>query len=145
MTTARHRAREAALQAFYFWEVGRVEPGQALGAVLREHADELDDAGRAFVTRLVEGTIGELLAIDRTIEAHARHWRLDRMAVVDRIVLRLATWELRHEADTPPPVVIDEALELARTFGSDDSPRFVNGVLDAIRRTLEQEGHVERS
>jgi transcription antitermination protein NusB len=144
VTTHRHRAREAALQALYFWEVGRVEPLQALDAVFGEHATELDEAGRLFVARLVDGTIADRPALDPIIEAHAQHWRLDRMAVVDRLILRLATWELRHAPDTPPAVVIDEALELARTFGSDDSTRFVNGVLDAIRRTLEQEGHVER-
>jgi N utilization substance protein B len=67
------------------------------------------------------------------------------MAVIDKLILRMATWELLHVPGTPAAVVLDEAIELARTFGSDDSVRFVNGLLDAIRKTLEQERDVERS
>ena len=77
-----------------------------------------------------------MAAIDALIAAHSQHWRLERLAVIDRLVLRLAVWELRHETETPPPVVINEAIELARRFGTDDSVRFVNGVLDAIRKGL---------
>jgi N utilization substance protein B len=91
---------------------------------------------RAFATAIVEGTTADVTAIDALIAAHSQHWRIERLAVIDRLVLRVAVWELRHEPDTPPPVVINEALELARRFGTDDSVRFVNGVLDGIWKGL---------
>jgi N utilization substance protein B len=144
MSRSRHLARQTALQVLYFWQVGGVTPQQAIGAYFREHEVELSEAARAFVETIVTGTAGEVGALDAIIEAHSTHWRLDRMAVIDRLILRMATWELRHAPDTPAAVVIDEAIELARTFGSDDSVRFVNGLLDAIRRTMEQERDVER-
>jgi len=130
-TGPRHRAREAALQILYFWEVGRAAPDEAIDAFFALH-----DAQRAFAGELVRGTIAEIAEIDALIAARSEHWRLDRLAVVDRMILRMAVWELRHEHDTPAPVVIDEAIELARTFSTDDSVRFVNGILDAIRKGL---------
>jgi N utilization substance protein B len=140
VTGPRHRAREAALQALYLWEIGRTEPEQALDAFFSEHAGELDEEARAFVARLVRGTTAEVEALDRLIERRSANWRLARLAVIDRLILRMAVWELRHERGTPHAVVIDEALELARTFSGDDAVRFVNGVLDGIREMLEQEG-----
>jgi N utilization substance protein B len=137
MNRPRHQAREAALQILYFWEVGRSEPGEAIDAYFREHQAEAPENVRAFAAELVTGTIAELADLDRLIEQHSRHWRVERLAVVDRLILRLAIWELRHERDTPPAVVLNEALELARTFSTEDSVRFVNGVLDGIRKTLE--------
>jgi transcription antitermination protein NusB len=135
-TGPRHRAREAALQILYLWEIGGVTPQQAIGIYFKEHAADATESQRAFATTIVDGTVADLPAIDPIIAAHSQHWRLERLAVIDRLVLRLAVWELRHEADTPAPVVINEAIELARRFGTDDSVRFVNGVLDAIRKGL---------
>ena len=135
----RHEAREAALQVLYFSEVGRIPPDRALEAFFEEHAPEASEAVREFAGRLVRGTAGESAELDDLIGRHSRHWRLERMATVDRIVLRMAAWELRHEPDTPPAVVLNEALELARTFSADESVAFVNGVLDGIRKTLEGE------
>jgi len=131
----RHRAREAALQTLYFWEVGRTSPDEALTAFFAEHQPDAPDAVRQFAGDLVRGTAAEAAALDRTIEQHSEHWRLGRLAVIDRMILRMALWELRHEHETPAPVVIDEAIELARTFSTDESVKFVNGVLDAISRT----------
>jgi N utilization substance protein B len=145
MKQPRHQARAAALQILYFWEVGRSEPGQALGAYFREHQPDAPEAVRAFAEKLVTGTIADIAALDRLIEQHSQHWRLERMAVIDRLILRLAVWELTHERDTPAAVVLNEALELAKTFSTDESVRFVNGVLDGIRRTVEGGGSVERS
>jgi N utilization substance protein B len=133
-TGPRHRAREAALQILYFWEVGRASPDEALAAFWAEHEPEAPEPLRAFAADLVHGTIGEVGALDAVVAAHSANWRLDRLAVIDRMILRMAVWELRHEQDTPAAVVIDEAIELARTFSTDDSVRFVNGVLDAIRK-----------
>jgi N utilization substance protein B len=133
-TGPRHRAREAALQILYFWEVGRASPDEALQAFFAEHEPDAPEPLRAFAADLVHGTIAEIAALDEVVAAHSANWRLDRLAVIDRMILRMAVWELRHGQDTPAPVVIDEAIELARTFSTDDSVRFVNGVLDAIRK-----------
>ena len=84
--------------------------------------------------RLAGGAQAHLDAVDRAITAAARNWRFDRIASVDKNILRLGTYELMLEPDTPAAVVIDEAVEMAKRFGEADSPAFVNGVLDAIRR-----------
>lgn len=136
MSSPRHRAREAALQALYLWEVGRTEPAQAVETFFAEHGADAADAVREFATRLVLGTAGEVEELDALIARHSEHWRIERLAVIDRMILRMAVWELRHASDTPARVVLNEALELARTFGTDDSVRFVNGVLDGIRKSL---------
>ncbi len=136
MSTPRHQAREAALRILYFCEVGRAEPVDALDTYFAEHAPDAPEAVRQFAGDIVRGTIGQTGALDELIGRHASNWRVDRLAVIDRLILRMAAWELQHEADTPPAVVLNEAIELARSFGTDDSPRFVNGVLDAIRKTL---------
>jgi transcription antitermination protein NusB len=136
MSSPRHRAREAALRALYLWEVGRTEPAVAVETFFAEHAPDAPEAVRRFAAAIVLGTTAETAAIDALIAQHAQHWRVERLAVIDRLILRMAVWELRHAADTPAPVVLNEALELARTFSADDSVRFVNGVLDGIRKSL---------
>jgi N utilization substance protein B len=134
----RHRSREAALQMLYAWEVGGLVGDDLTAVFWAEHGDALalSAAGRQFAERLVRGTIADLAAIDPLIAAAAEHWRLSRLALVDRLILRLAVHELRHDPETPAPVVINEALELARTFSGDEAVSFVNGVLDGIRKTL---------
>jgi transcription antitermination protein NusB len=137
ITGTRHRAREAALQILYFWEVGGVDPAAAAArywSVVADDVEPLSDASRAFAERLAAGTIAHVAELDPVIESHAQNWRLIRMAVIDRLILRLAAYELLHEPETPPGVVIDEALELARTFSEADAVRFVNGILDAIHK-----------
>jgi transcription antitermination protein NusB len=86
-----------------------------------------------FMEQLARGTVADVLEIDKKIGAKSEHWRLDRMAVVDRNILRLAIFEL-GQAALPAPVIIDEALELARQFSNDESLAFINGVLDAVHR-----------
>lgn len=135
MRSRRSRAREAALQILYFWEVGRTQPMRAIETYFAEHQPDADEETVSFVSGLVLGTIAEVDAIDAVIEQHSRHWRVERLATVDRIVLRMAIWELRHLAETPPAVVINEAIELARRFSSEESARFVNGVIDAVHRS----------
>jgi transcription antitermination protein NusB len=136
MIARRHQAREAALQILYFWEIGGTEPDQAIAAYFREHLPDATDEVKAFAAELVRGTIASLETIDALIGQHSANWRFERLAAIDRLILRLAVWELQHQPDVPAAVVIDEALELARTFSADDSVRFVNGVLDAIRLGL---------
>ena len=139
-SAGRRRGRVAALQLLYQREVGGAEGprfDRAVALYWREHP--APDAPRRFADRLLRGTLDELDRIDPLIESAADNWRLSRMAVIDRLVLRLGAYELLA-AETPAAVVIDEAIELARTFSDGPSPRFVNGVLDAVRRRLEEEG-----
>jgi N utilization substance protein B len=140
VTGPRRQAREAALQILYFWEVGRAEPDAAIDAYFAEHAPAAPEAVVTFATAVVHGTISEVGALDAIIEQHSQHWRLGRLAVVDRLILRMAIWELRHESETPAAVVLNEAIELARLFSTPDAVRFVNGVLDGIRKTMEEKG-----
>lgn len=141
MSGPRRQAREAALRILYFWEVGRTEPRTAAGAYFREHDQDATDAVREFATTLVSGTVAEVEALDRLIQAHSENWRLERLAVVDRLILRMAAWELMHRGETPPAVILNEAIELTRRFSTPDAVRFVNGVLDGILKALEADGH----
>jgi N utilization substance protein B len=90
---------------------------------------------RVFANALFEGAASEVEALDKLLEQHATNWRLDRMAAIDRNILRLAAHELR-KGETPAKVVINEAVELAKKFSDEDSPSFINGVLDAVRKAL---------
>ena len=137
----RRRAREAALQMLYQWEVGRVGPYEAIVSYWpsRDAAEEVPEELREFANGLVKGTIQQVAEIDQLLTAHAHNWRLERMAVIDRLVLRLAVYELQSQPETPARVVINEAIELARTFSGDEAVPFVNGVLDAVRKELNRE------
>ena len=106
----------------------------------REH--EAEPEVRRFAESLVEGVMAERGDLDALLAAAAMHWRIERMAVVDRNVLRMAVFELRHALDTPSAVVLDEAIEVGKRFGTEQSGAFINGVLDAVRKRLE--GRVER-
>lgn len=150
----RHRAREAALQMLYQWEVGRVSPHEAVQTYWPgrdappspedERADAapelmVDEVGRTFANTLVAGTVARVAEIDELIAAHLKNWRIERVAVIDRLVMRVAVYELLTETDTPARVVINEALELARTFSGEEPVPLINGVLDAVRKTLNRE------
>lgn len=139
---ARHRAREAAVQMLYQWEVGRAsmhEVRQTFWLHEDPGLEALSEAHRGFAEALANGVVAEVGNIDPVIAEAAENWRLERMNVLDRLILRLAVYEFQHERGTPAKVVINEALELARTFSNDDAVRFVNGILDAIRKRLERE------
>lgn len=128
----RHRAREAALQLLYQWEIGWAGAG-GLGDASEAYwrGNPAPDTRRRFATQLAEGTAAHLDAIDALLDASAHNWRLARMAVIDRLIMRMAIYELTH-TDTPAAVVIDEALELARTYSGEGATAFINGVLDAV-------------
>ena len=136
MSTPRHQAREAALRSLYFWEIGQTDPAQALETYFEVHQPDAPATVREFARALVLGTAADVASLDVLIQQHSEHWRLGRLAVIDRLILRLGAWELQHAGDTPPAVILNEALELARTFSTDDAVRFVNGVLDSIRKSL---------
>jgi N utilization substance protein B len=93
---------------------------------------------RAFAERVVLGVVRERRVLDAVVTGSSEHWRLERMAVVDRNVLRMAVYEMLFEAAVPPLVAMDEAIEVAKKFGSEDSGAFINGVLDAVRRRIER-------
>jgi N utilization substance protein B len=136
----RHRSREVALQVLFAADLQRGprsgEPLPALACFEGVAASfDLPEGARAFAKELVAGTAEHAAELDALIAEHARNWRISRMATVDRNILRLAAFELAHGA-TPTSVVIDEAIELAHRFGSDASPAFVNGVLDALARAV---------
>jgi len=138
----RHRAREAALQILYHWEIGGRDITRATEVFFAHqwpNAEPPPEPLQAFATELARETVERLEPIDRLIAETAQHWRPERMAVLDRLILRMAICELlRGEvATTPPAVVINEALELARTFTTEESVKFINGMLDAIRKKIE--------
>jgi len=99
---------------------------------------DLDDSAREFATRLAAGTLSNLELLDERIRSRAEHWRISRMAVVDRNILRLAVYEFLYEP-TPRTVAINEALEIARRFSTYEATQFINGILDAIKRDLDEQ------
>ncbi len=149
----RRVGREMALQMLYQQELGgattpqvlhHFNPVDLLEAVRDEPTDSLTNLSAqpdqmrealAYAHRLVEGTSSHRDELDEMIREQAEHWRLERMSAVDRNVLRLAVYELLYEADVPKLVVLDEAIELAKRFGSEQSGRFVNGLLDGLLRS----------
>lgn len=134
----RSRAREVALQLLYQRDFN---PRLPRPVVERFATDRLRDPDlTAFCLGLYDGAVANAAEIDRRLAAAAENWRLPRMAAVDRNVLRLGACELLYNPDTPPNVALDEAIELARRFGSADSPAFVNGVLDRLNRKDNGEG-----
>jgi transcription antitermination protein NusB len=138
---SRHRAREAALQMLYQSEVGRTPIDEVCRTFWTGGPAGMPPAEsiRAFATSLASGVAAHSAQLDPLIGEAAENWRLERMNVMDRLILRLGVYEFLHEPDTPAIVVINEALELGRTFSADESVRFINGILDAIRRTLNRE------
>jgi transcription antitermination protein NusB len=137
---ARHRSRQRALQVLFLWDLRRQQIDDAISAFYETLSSEEDDPKRAapdeFMERLVRGASLKAPEIDQRISEKSEHWRLERMPAVDRNILRLAVFEM-NELKTPAPVVIDEALELARQFSGDESVSFINGVLDAVHRGQE--------
>ncbi len=131
---SRRKARECALQLLYQWEGDRPEPASLLAEFWKSREEPA--ATRKFAEQLFLGAVAALDEIDPLVAAHSEHWKLERMAAIDRSLLRLAVYEMRSRADVSPAVVINEALEIARRFSSADSVEFINGVLDAVHKTL---------
>ena len=132
----RHKAREYALQMLFQWEIGKQDPRRIEEGFWRMARAE--KTTRALANQLFESTVAGAAELDALVAAHAKNWRLERMAVIDRAILRLAAWELRA-GKTPSKVVLDEAVELAKTFSSQEAASFVNGVLDAVLKSLPKE------
>jgi len=136
---ARRKARESALQMMFSADVVHEEGAPLTDKYWNELGDpELDEKARSFADGLVFGALRNKAVIDDRIRTRAEHWRIERMAIVDRNVLRLAVYEFLFE-DTPHTVVINEALEIARRFSTFEATQFINGILDAIKIDLEKE------
>jgi N utilization substance protein B len=141
---ARHSGREAALQMIFQMEASGADADATIELFWRSFVDSADPDGRAYADELVRGVAAAMSDLDRHVVEASAHWRIERMTRVDRNVLRLGSWELVHRKDIPRAVVLDEAVELAKAFGTDDSGSFVNGVLnriaDSLGRTDEEPG-----
>lgn len=139
---ARHRSRQRALQVLFLWDQRKQHIDEAISSFYETLGSEEEDPQPTpvdeFMESLVRGAAADSAVIDQQISAKSSNWRIERMAVVDRNILRLAIYEM-NQMETPPAVAIDEALELARQFSGDESVAFINGVLDAVRRDADQQ------
>jgi N utilization substance protein B len=127
---ARRKARELAVQMLYQYDLSGNLPDMIIDTF--EDLQKSKPNTREFAAKIFRGTVDHLSDIDGMIQAQADNWRLSRMAVVDRNIIRLSVYEFLHESDTPKLVVIDEAIEIAKKFGNDKSSQFINGILDGI-------------
>ncbi|MFH0965852.1 MAG: transcription antitermination factor NusB [Planctomycetota bacterium] len=134
----RTKARQLALEVLYQADIRREDAREVGREYLRERTRDAELL--AFAHTLIDGTCEHLAEIDEQIRAAAQNWEIGRMAVVDRNILRLAVFELAHVDDIPVKVSINEAIELAKKFGSEESGQFVNGILDKVKETLEARG-----
>lgn len=135
---SRFKSRQQALQTLFLWDVRR----QPIDDILRDFygslaldEDEPEPMKDLFGEELARGAIRQISTVDDLIAQHSQHWRIERMPVVDRNILRVAIYEMKN-LPTPSAVVIDQALELARRFAGEESIPFLNGVLDAVNRSL---------
>src|SRR6476620_9845641 len=136
---SRRKARECALQMLFAADVAEMPADEVVRTYWAELGEsDLDETARAFATRLATGTLSNLELLDERIRSRAEHWRIPRMAIVDRNILRLAVYEFLYEP-TPRTVAINEALEIARRFSTYEATQFINGILDAIKRDLDEQ------
>lgn len=136
---ARHTSRERALQMVFQWEASGDAPErvqQVYWGGLSSELGEKPVAADPYADKLFLGVVRHASSIDQRIQAHAKNWKLDRMSSVDRNILRLAVFEIEREGQ-PAPVIITEAIELGRRFSGDQSASFLNGVLDAVRKSID--------
>jgi N utilization substance protein B len=136
---SRRKARECALQMLFAADVSKTRADELVRIYWAELGDaDVEESAREFATRLATGTLARVAELDERIKSRAEHWRISRMAVVDRNILRLAVYEFMHEP-TPRTVAINEALEIARRFSTYEATQFINGILDAIKRDLDEQ------
>ncbi|HZS25979.1 MAG TPA: transcription antitermination factor NusB [Candidatus Angelobacter sp.] len=131
----RRKSRELCLQMLFQWDMGKQPPEQVRKTFWAERG-EVDEETRGFADDLFRVAVDQQARIDELIQKHAQHWRMDRMAAVDRNVLRAGVAEFLGHHETPRPVVINEALEIARKFSAPESVQFINGVLDSVGKEL---------
>ena len=139
---SRRLAREQALQLLYELDLASSDPERAMVLFWEREPADLDVV--EFASKIVRGVLGEHERIDEKITQASINWRLTRMSYVDRNILRMAVWEFLYGGDIPPNVTMNEAIELAKRFGTSDSGAFVNGILDRVARNLDLVGEKNR-
>ena len=151
-TGQRRRSREIALQVLYQIEVCPAPTDEAIRLFYELLTEETDDhrfqapqSARPFAEQIIEGVSARKSDIDRLIVSASEHWRIERMSIVDRNILRIALFEMLHCPDIPPKVSINEAVDMGKTFGSSDSGAFINGILDHILGQLQERGELAQS
>lgn len=135
MLRKRTQARECALQILYQYEMNPEPMPEILKKFWSQQDETFSEEIRDFAEKLASGTIEHQAEIDKVVERYADNWELSRMAMIDRNIMRFATYELLYLADVPPKVTLNEAVNLAKKFSQEESGKFVNGVLDKINHT----------
>ena len=131
---SRRKSREFALQALYQWDIARQDI-QRIIAQSREHFS-LEKGEDEFSERIIRGVVGHLQELDQLIETYSENWRLERISLIDRNILRMAAYELLYCEEIPPKVTLNEAVDLGKQFGTEDSGSFINGILDRIQNEV---------
>jgi N utilization substance protein B len=130
----RRKGREVALQALYLADVGKLDPEVAVRFIIKEDGGPVEKKSEEFAQHLAAGAWSKRAELDVIIQKYAKNWELNRMAALDRNLLRMGTYELIHNPGTPISVIIDEAVEIAKTYSTEESGKFVNGILDQIKK-----------
>ncbi len=143
MKKARRRGRELALHALYAYELSQNPMEQVIADIIQTDADS--DFIKLFAEQLVEQAIGHADELDTLIKRWSHNWEFDRIAIIDKLILRIAISEFLHFEDIPPKVSIDEAIEIAKKYSTEKSGKFINGILDAILSDLRQENRIHKS
>lgn len=135
----RHQSREKAVQVLFSIDMTQAEPKEVLANMLEEEDEQVnEERNLEFLTELVEGTAAHQSEIDQAVSQYLRGWTMGRLANVDRAILRLAGYEMMYREDIPIKVTLNEAVELAKMYGTDDSPKFINGVLSSLVKDLQK-------
>lgn len=129
----RRQARELVLQALFFFDMDRSDPERCLDLFCANNEEQLTQGIKPFFMALVNGVIENRLKIDSLLNRYSKNWRITRMPAVDRNIMRMAIFEFLNQADIPPSVTINEAVEIGKKYGTKDSGSFINGVLDRIK------------
>ncbi len=129
----RRRSREIALHALYMVDLAPMPPKKAFSWV--RHDSKKEDPAEEYAWELFEGTLGEMTSLDKAISNVSKNWKIERMAAADRNILRMAAYEILHHPETPVKVIINEAIEIARKYSTEESTAFINGILDKIKGT----------
>jgi len=132
----RRAAREMALKALFAYDLGKNEPGTVLELLYEE--ENADTGTREFCAYLANGAVMNIVRIDQKIAGYAREWALERMSAVDRNIMRIAVFELLFSPEIPKAVIINEAIELAKAYGSEESARFINGIVGNIIKDMQE-------
>lgn len=142
--SSRRQARERVMQGLYAYELGGGQPAHVLERVVTSGFED-DEVAQRFVERLFLQTLESAEEADGVIKQHTKNWEISRIALVDRLLLRMAICEILFFEDIPPKVTINETIEIAKRFSTANSGKFVNGILDAILITLQQEGRLHKT